>query len=489
MARNWLPTAQEFEHTRGAPLMFRHAAQHRRRVVIILDALVTLTSLLAASWLRTEWTGGPVPLVAVLGVFPAVLGPLVFLLARFGGYRSPGTLSALDIVRSVTSAVAVGLMFFLSLMFVLKFQHLSRLFVVAFGALAASGFVATRAVLWWRHRSAFRGDGRRERVLIVGTGRRAQHLASTLLGRADVACEIVGFVDPDVHRVGQSILGAPVLGTLGDFGGIVRSTVVDEVLMALPRGMIEEMDKIVRTCEEEGVRVRMMADLFPVSSDRVTLDRLAGIPLLTFDAVPQDEWRLLVKRGIDVLLAGGLLIALMPVMLLIGLAIRIESAGPILFVHERIGLNKRKFRFIKFRSMVADAEERQAALEHLNEVEGPVFKIRQDPRVTRVGRVLRRTSLDELPQLFNVLTGDMSLVGPRPLPRRDVDLFDPGVQRRRFSVKPGLTCLWQVSGRSNVPFAKWLELDLWYIGNWSLALDLKILLRTVPAVLRGTGAS
>jgi lipopolysaccharide/colanic/teichoic acid biosynthesis glycosyltransferase len=176
-------------------------------------------------------------------------------------------------------------------------------------------------------------------------------------------------------------------------------------------------------------------------------------------------------------------------MAVIALAIRLDTSGPVFFLQRRVGLNKRTFRLVKFRTMHIDAEQRQKDLEHLNQAEGPIFKIFNDPRVTRVGRFLRRTSLDELPQLANVVLGHMSLVGPRPLPLRDVSLFDRGEQRRRFSVKPGLTCLWVVAGRSALPFAEWLRLDLWYIDHWSITLDLKILIRTVPVVLRGTGAA
>jgi lipopolysaccharide/colanic/teichoic acid biosynthesis glycosyltransferase len=189
------------------------------------------------------------------------------------------------------------------------------------------------------------------------------------------------------------------------------------------------------------------------------------------------------------LAVATLIVPLLPVMGLIALAIKLDSTGPIFFRQERVGLHKRRFRMLKFRTMVPDADRRQAEVEHLNEAQGPIFKIANDPRITRVGRFLRRSSLDELPQIFHVLTGEMSLVGPRPMSLRDVDLFDQGIQRKRFSVKPGLTCLWQVSGRSNLPFSKWLELDLYYIEHWSLGLDLKILVKTVPAVLSGTGAN
>jgi exopolysaccharide biosynthesis polyprenyl glycosylphosphotransferase len=252
--------------------------------------------------------------------------------------------------------------------------------------------------------------------------------------------------------------------------------------------MIGDAEKVARACEEEGVPLCMMADVFDVYVPRMNLVLLGAIPLLTFEPIAHDEAKLIVKRLMDLALVGLALPVLLPLMGVIALAIKVDSPGPVFFIQERVGLIKRRFRMFKFRTMVEDAEQMQAHLEHLNEAKGPIFKIADDPRVTRVGRFLRRTSLDELPQIFNIFRGEMSLVGPRPMSLRDVQLFDSGIQRKRFSVKPGLTCLWQVSGRSLLPFSKWLELDLRYIDNWSLGLDLKILIKTIPVVLRGTGA-
>jgi exopolysaccharide biosynthesis polyprenyl glycosylphosphotransferase len=233
----------------------------------------------------------------------------------------------------------------------------------------------------------------------------------------------------------------------------------------------------------------MMADVFDVHVARTRLVALGPIPLLTLEPVAQEEWKLLVKRLMDFTVAALMVPLLLPVIGLIAAAIKLDSPGPVFFVQERVGRRKRHFRMLKFRTMVEDAGQRQAEFEHLNEAQGPIFKIANDPRITRVGRFLRRSSLDELPQLLHVLSGEMSLVGPRPMSLRDVDLFDQGIQRKRFSVKPGLTCLWQISGRSDLPFSKWLELDLAYIERWSLGLDLKILFKTLPAVVSGRGAN
>ena len=205
--------------------------------------------------------------------------------------------------------------------------------------------------------------------------------------------------------------------------------------------------------------------------------------------VTPDDYRLVVKQAFDVLAAAAGLVVLAPLMLVVAVAIKLTSPGPIIYAQDRCGHQKRPFRMFKFRSMVADADTRQRVLEERNEANGPVFKIRNDPRITPLGHLLRRSSLDELPQLWNVLRGEMSLVGPRPLPWRDVRRITRPADMRRFSMRPGLTCLWQVRGRSNLDFDRWVELDLEYIDNWSLALDAQILLKTIPAVLSGNGAT
>jgi exopolysaccharide biosynthesis polyprenyl glycosylphosphotransferase len=282
--------------------------------------------------------------------------------------------------------------------------------------------------------------------------------------------------------------GFPVIGKVNDISSILKTHVIDEVFLAVPRKMIEDVEDIVYACEQEGVKLRMMADMFDVKVARMQLVKLGGIPLLTLEPVAQDEWKLIAKRIMDLIFALVSLAFFLPLMGIAAIAVKLDSPGPIFFAQERIGLKKRRFVMIKFRSMVVNAEKRMNEIEHLNEAEGPIFKISNDPRVTWVGKILRQTSLDELPQLFNVIKGDMSLVGPRPMSIRDVDLFDKGIQRKRFSVKPGLTCIWQISGRSNLPFSKWLEHDLKYIESWSLSLDIKILFKTIPAVVKGSGA-
>ena len=270
---------------------------------------------------------------------------------------------------------------------------------------------------------------------------------------------------------------------------LLRSSVVDEVVLALPvRSLHSRASEIAALCEEQGIVVRLF-DVLDLKSSRTRAEEFDGQHVITHYRGSLDGWAGFVKRGIDIAVSLLALIALSPVFLIAAILIKLTSRGPVMFVQKRLGLNKRHMHVHKFRTMVVDAEKQIKDLEHLNEVSGPVFKIKNDPRITPIGRILRKTSIDELPQLWDVLKGDMSLVGPRPLPVRDYEGFSEDWQRRRFSVRPGITCLWQVNGRSSIPFEQWMELDLQYIDKWSLWLDLEILLRTIPAVLRGSGAA
>jgi exopolysaccharide biosynthesis polyprenyl glycosylphosphotransferase len=468
--------------------MYGNQSQHRRRVEMLVDGCLTVAVFVVAYGLRSVLAGQP-GLLPHLALLPVIVPVWVFLLVFFRAYRSPGEASILELSVATIRAVGAGLVLLLALVFLLKAHGISRAVVIMFGGLDCVVLIAARMARVWAFRWALARGEKHRRVLIMGTGSRAQRLAGKLSHRSEWGIDIVGFLDSDPTVVGKTIRGARVLGTFDEISSVLRDHVVDEVVLAIPRGMIGIAEKAVRACEEEGVKVRLMADLFDINVARMILDEFDDVPLLTFEPVAQEEWKLLVKRAMDLGLALLAMLLILPIMGMVALAIRLDSPGPVLFRQVRVGLSKRRFVLYKFRTMVDGAEQLQAQVEHLNETQGPVFKIRHDPRVTRIGRVLRRTSLDELPQLFNVILGEMSLVGPRPLPVRDVDRFERGVQRKRFSVKPGITGLWQVSGRSDLGFSEWMRLDLWYIDNWSLWLDLTLLVRTVPVALKGTGAS
>jgi exopolysaccharide biosynthesis polyprenyl glycosylphosphotransferase len=334
---------------------------------------------------------------------------------------------------------------------------------------------------------ALRRD-RTQDVVIVGTGPRALRLYADLQQHPDARSTVLGFVDSEVWAPNELPEGL-FLGSLGEFEELLMRSAVDEVLIALPiKSRYEDVQDVLQICQRVGVRVKYLADVFEHSHGSTRFEGNDTVPGVAILSAPDDH-RLLIKRVLDIAGAAIGLVLLSPVMLTAALAIRLTSSGPVLFVQPRYGFNRRRFNMLKFRTMVTGADELQAQLEHLNEVAGPAFKIKADPRVTPVGRWLRRTSIDELPQLWNVLRGEMSLVGPRPLPERDVHRFAESTLMRRFSVWPGLTCLWQISGRSETSFERWIELDLRYVEQWSLGLDLAILVKTVPAVLRGTGAT
>jgi len=276
---------------------------------------------------------------------------------------------------------------------------------------------------------------------------------------------------------------------ISELQSVIVQEAVDEVFISLPKEKYGPLiDAIVHLCEEQGIVVRVWTDMFGLRIAKPQIDELDGVPVVTIRSGPPDGWQIIAKRLIDILGSIALLFFLSPLFVIIAVLVKIDSPGPIFFKQERVGFNKRRFWIFKFRTMGTEAEQQQQALERLNEVNGPAFKIKNDPRITKLGKFLRRFSLDELPQLFNVLVGEMSLVGPRPLPVRDVQRIDIQWHRRRFSIKPGLTCLWQVNGRSTVDFENWVRMDLDYIDKWSLGLDARILLKTIPAVLKGSGA-
>jgi exopolysaccharide biosynthesis polyprenyl glycosylphosphotransferase len=329
---------------------------------------------------------------------------------------------------------------------------------------------------------------RQQQIVIVGSGPLAARMHGKLQSDPFHTREVIGYVDSAPHPALGSA-GPVHLGGVDELERILMHRVVDGVLIGLPiKSRYEEIHQTLMACKRVGVPAEYPADLFRTSLGVSLFDGRIATPVLSLHVAP-DDYRLILKRGMDVAGAAALVVLLAPVMLIVALVIKSTSPGPVFFAQERYGHLKRRFRMLKFRTMMVGAERLQSDMEARNEASGPVFKIRNDPRLTRVGRFLRRSSLDELPQLWNVLVGEMSLVGPRPLPVRDVGLFEEPWLMRRFSVRPGLTCLWQISGRSDLGFDQWIALDLEYIDRWSLLLDVVILFRTIPAVLYGWGAA
>lgn len=321
-------------------------------------------------------------------------------------------------------------------------------------------------------------------VMVVGSGENARRLGESLERSEKYGIRLMGFLAEDVRqiRLAKTYDTYPLSG----LPELLRRRVIDEVIFAVDSRKLAELEDVFLRCDEEGVRTRVLVDFFPHVNSDVYLDRLGSAPLLTFSAAPHDEVRLLLKRITDIVLAAASLVLLSPFMAITAMLIRLTSPGPAIFRQERCGLNGRRFMFYKFRSMCDNAEEMKASLEHLSK-RAVAFKIPNDPRLTAVGRFLRKFSIDEWPQLWNVLKGDMSLVGPRPAVPEEVDRYQTW-QRRRLRMRPGLTCLWAVAGRDTVDFDTWMKMDMQYIDNWSLGLDWKIMLKTIPRVLTGRGA-
>ncbi len=411
--------------------------------------------------------------------------------SSFGVYSSKRLSARWAEVLDIAKAATLGSIIIFVAAVPLRIEMVTPLFILFFWISSVLGGAASRVVL-----RAMLGDLRRRgrnlhQIVVVGTNPRALRFARKIESRPELGYRIVGFVDR--YWAGMGIFrqaGYPLVADFAGFPRFLREQVVDEVVIALPmESSYGQAARIAGLCEEQGIIVRLLSDLFNLRLAQSRAEEFEGVPVITLGAGLPDGWQHVCKRTLDIVVSLAATLTFAPVFLLAALVVKLTSRGPALFVQERVGLNKRRFRLYKLRTMVADAAERQWEVEHLNEAHGPVFKIKNDPRLTPVGKFLRKTSIDEIPQLLNVLKGDMSLVGPRPMAVRDYKLYDQDWQRRRFSVRPGITCLWQVNGRSAIPFEKWMELDMQYIDQWSLGLDFKILAKTIPAVIRGAGAA
>jgi len=415
----------------------------------------------------------------------------IALLTKLGMYRTYIYRSRAGEFRDLAIAISSCTLVLMLFHELFNIQLIGAEFLGVFWLLATSLAASGRLLLRLSLRHSRRNGRNVRHVLIVGTNARALRLAERIELVPELGYRVSGFVD-DSWLGTAGLIKTPykVVCGFSDFPDYIARHVVDEVMLCLPvKSLYERSSEIVAQCEEQGITARLVSDVLTPKFGRSHFERFDNTMVLTVHTGGMRGWTMVVKRIIDLLCSAAALLLLAPVMLAIALTIRLRSPGSVFFVQERMGLNKRRFRLYKFRTMVPGAENQIAQFEHLNEVSGPVFKIRNDPRITPIGRLLRKTSLDELPQLINVLKGDMSLVGPRPLPVRDYEAFNTAWHRRRFSVKPGITCLWQVMGRNSIPFDRWMELDMQYIDQWSLLLDLQILLKTIPAVMKGSGAS
>jgi exopolysaccharide biosynthesis polyprenyl glycosylphosphotransferase len=480
----------------------RHQAAFFRRLIYVYDLLISIVAFFAALSLRA-WVGD----LAARGWLPALLAedlqpvfipdyyrllwgclPLWFLAMYFSG-------SADFRVGYWTSAgrylgmVGIGLALFVTATFVFKVHFVARSFVIVFGVVHFSALVLGRIVLLETVATFRRQHVDGHRVLVVGTGQEAINFASSLRTEPPWNHRLVGHVMVPGEKASPHFRGKH-LGPLAQLDEILDTEPIDEVVFAVPEQPPEVFEEALRHCDARGVDVLLTMPPDVPRHGEVDMAQITGydLPLIGMRRTPTHEGALLIKRMIDLLGSTVGVLCVSPILLISAIAIKVSDPGPIFFKQVRVGRNGRRFTMYKFRSMVVDAEAKKRELLAHNEMGGPVFKMKKDPRITKIGSLIRKTSIDELPQLFNVLMGDMSLIGPRPPLPDEVAQYKPW-QRRRLSVKPGITGMWQVSGRNQVDFDEWMELDLAYIDNWSLWLDLKILLKTVPVVLFSKGAS
>jgi exopolysaccharide biosynthesis polyprenyl glycosylphosphotransferase len=460
------------------------------------DLVLTTVAFLLAWWLRSQvlpqlfpnvFPTELYPLARYLGLLPLVLAIWTLLLVTFEAYTSRRTVALAVEAWQVVQVVGVGTLTLAASGWLLRLDFVSRPFLVLFAALDLALLLAAKLALRLSARHIRRRGLNYRTLLLVGINPRSEEVARIISEHPHWGLKTLGFVAPN-GSFPDAVAGLPVLGRAEDLPAILQNEVVDEVIFILSRRQLDEFEDSFLLCSELGIRARV-ALYFPHMKARVVLEELEGIPLLTFTNTPGAAFPLFVKLLADLLVSAVGLVVLAPLLLVAAVAIKLTSRGPVLFRQQRCGLNGRRFTLYKLRTMCADAERQLGEVAHLNEVNGPAFKAKKDPRITPIGRILRRWSIDELPQLVNVLRGEMSLVGPRPPIPAEVERYERW-QRRRLSMKPGITGLWQVSGRAGIDdFDDWIALDLRYIDQWSLWLDLKILLKTVPAVLFARGAA
>jgi exopolysaccharide biosynthesis polyprenyl glycosylphosphotransferase len=456
--------------------VFAHHRKKIRLLFAVADALLTIVAFESAYFTRTHLALDRLFFLAphnyvLLVCYCALVWVALGSLQRVYDYldsTNPRRLLANTLRQCVFGTVSVILFqYLLRLDPPLSRSFLTLLFAYTFVLLTVFRWISPRLI------GAFqRGFGSLYHIVIVGGEEKARSLARQLCEGSPFRIQITAILSEDESRV--------------ELPELLARQVVDEVIFEVDSTRLSALEDVFLQCDEQGVRTRVALDFFPHVNSDVTLDRVGDAPLLTFSAAPLDDVRLLFKRLIDVVLSAAALVVLSPFLALVALLIKITSPGPIIFRQGRCGLNGRRFIMYKFRSMVMNADQMKQHLEHLSERQ-VAFKLSRDPRVTAVGRWLRKFSIDEFPQLYNVLRGDMSLVGPRPPLPAEVDRYERW-QRRRLRMRPGLTCLWAVCGRDRIDFTTWMKLDISYIENWSLKLDWSILLRSIPHVLAGRGA-
>jgi exopolysaccharide biosynthesis polyprenyl glycosylphosphotransferase len=454
-------------------------------VDVVLSALICVGLL---SWAPLSGMSDPLGQAggAMLGLALAACLVWPFTFQQLDVYASVRTLGFWEVTRRLFVSGCVVATILGALAFALEVP-LSREFPFVCAGVQGVVLSTTRLFAYAALRAARRVGRNSRNVLIVGTGSRAAQIKRSIESHPQWGLRVLGFVD-DVDTAVDPSLYNVKLFRMDEMQDLLSHLVVDRVLVAVPRSMLGSIAPVLSTCSSTGVPLTLSTDLFGDYLPTPQIGHFGGRPSLEFAAVHHHSVLLGLKRAIDLVCAATALVLTAPLLGLAALAIRLEDGGPIFFTQSRCGLYGRQFKMIKLRTMCVDAESRKADLVEMNEMDGPVFKVKRDPRVTRVGAFLRRYSVDELPQFLNVLVGEMSVVGPRPPMPEEVGHYEIS-ERRRLSMRPGITCIWQVGGRNEIGFREWVKLDLQYIDAWSLGLDLKIMFQTIPAVFFGRGAS
>jgi len=458
-----------------------------RRFLILVDSIIISLACFLAFLLKglVREPGAPQGRYALTLLLAVPLWCLT--LYANGIYLSMRTRSYLEVLWAVIKSAVLTFLAMGTFIYLLKLTQMSRLFFTLFAALSFAFVLLEKSALFMSAHYVRRQGLNTRRLLIVGTGKRAQEFVKKVDGHAEWGFGILGAIDDEPGRGVRQVGRLDIIGNLDDIPRIFHKDAVDEVVFVVPRSRLNSLQDAIHKCETEGVVVTVAVDLFDTLLAKSSVTELDGMPFLHFKTTHAREWELLVKRIFDFMASGLGILVLSPFLLVTAILIKITSPGPVFYKQPRLGLHGRRFILYKFRTMRIGAHDVLSEVTDLNDMTTPEFRNKKTNWITPVGRFLRKFSLDELPQLFNVFIGHMSIVGPRPTVPDEVEKYKAW-HRRRFSMKPGITCLWQVNGRNNIAFEDWMKLDLKYLDNWSLWLDVKILVKTVPVVLFGIGA-
>ena len=477
--------------------MFDRRSKLLSTVTLLQDLAVTAVAFLVAYYVRSvlvhlEFFSRHLPAIYPFSHYMPLMAAFLVAWAIVGYtskfYRDLEMSNPIQLGLNLLNQLAIVLVLIYAGLYLFRQDDVSRTYVLLIGVVDFVLLVLGRYISYNGIAVMRRKLGRYHYFLIVGCGTRAHEMATLIEESRGMGLRLVGFVDPNSESSRlNDWFGTYEVLPLSSVEKVLEDRVIDEVVFAVSMQELARLEPLMSHCANVGVKTRVQLEFLPSPYSRIYVENFRDVPLLSLSTAPESELLLLLKRIADVMMATFSLVLLSPLLAAIAAAIRITSPGNVLFRQTRCGLGGRKFTLYKFRSMVNNAEQLRAELHQLNELDGPVFKISDDPRITPVGRILRRFSLDELPQLWNILRGDMSFVGPRPAIPGEVEKYEPW-QRRRLRMRPGLTCIWVLEGRSDVDFRRWIQLDLAYIDNWSLWLDCKIFFRTIPIVISGKGA-